>query len=297
MFLQSNEHPRAYGNFVRVLAKYVRDEKVISLEQAIRKLSGLPARNLSIKDRGLLRRIFRGRGDLRSPHGSGSFNLREAAPTREAESMRCGSTVQALHEAQPRGAERTLRPGPCLDRISGRRVSCRQQAVDLGPVTLFNQSNSKDSERLQDFEDDQGQGKRLPATHRSPHHDSSHSFSPSRCWLPRHHATIYTFEPQHAGRDFLESPGFANPTAQFNSVAGTLDFDQADPAARRSIVTIPLTLMSTGVADLNDDFKSPTSLTWPDFRPRHSRAPGWRGAAPDMLKVVSDLTCTVQFGP
>ena len=58
VFLQSNEHPRAYGNFVRVLAKYVRDEKVISLEQAIRQLSGLPAQNLSIKDRGLLRKGY-----------------------------------------------------------------------------------------------------------------------------------------------------------------------------------------------------------------------------------------------
>jgi N-acyl-D-amino-acid deacylase len=58
VFLQSNEHPRAYGNFVRVLAKYVRDEKVISLEQAIRKLSGLPAQNLSIKDRGMLRKGY-----------------------------------------------------------------------------------------------------------------------------------------------------------------------------------------------------------------------------------------------
>ena len=58
VFLQSNEHPRAYGNFVRVLAKYVREEKVISLEQAIRKLSGLPAQNLSIKDRGLLRKGY-----------------------------------------------------------------------------------------------------------------------------------------------------------------------------------------------------------------------------------------------
>ncbi len=55
VFLQSNEHPRAYGNFVRVLAKYVRDEKVISLQEAIRKLSALPAKNLSLKDRGMLR--------------------------------------------------------------------------------------------------------------------------------------------------------------------------------------------------------------------------------------------------
>ena len=58
VFLQSNEHPRAYGNFVRVLAKYVREEKVISTEQAIRKLSALPAQNLSIKDRGMLRKGY-----------------------------------------------------------------------------------------------------------------------------------------------------------------------------------------------------------------------------------------------
>jgi N-acyl-D-amino-acid deacylase len=58
VFLQSNEHPRAYGNFVRVLAKYVRDEKVITLQEAIRKLSALPAQNLSLKDRGMLRKGY-----------------------------------------------------------------------------------------------------------------------------------------------------------------------------------------------------------------------------------------------
>ncbi len=58
VFLQSAEHPRAYGNFARVLAKYVRDEKVISLQEAIRKLSALPAQNLSLKDRGLLRKGY-----------------------------------------------------------------------------------------------------------------------------------------------------------------------------------------------------------------------------------------------
>jgi N-acyl-D-amino-acid deacylase len=58
VFLLSAEHPRAYGNFVRVLAKYVRDEKVISLQEAIRKLSALPAQNLSLKDRGMLRKGY-----------------------------------------------------------------------------------------------------------------------------------------------------------------------------------------------------------------------------------------------
>jgi N-acyl-D-aspartate/D-glutamate deacylase len=55
MFLKSNPHPRAYGNVARLLGKYVRDEKIIPLEEAIRKLTSLPASNLKIKDRGLLK--------------------------------------------------------------------------------------------------------------------------------------------------------------------------------------------------------------------------------------------------
>ena len=55
VFLNSNPHPRAYGNFARVIGKYVRDEKVISLEEAIRKLTSLPATNLKIKKRGALK--------------------------------------------------------------------------------------------------------------------------------------------------------------------------------------------------------------------------------------------------
>ncbi len=48
-------HPRAYGNFVRVLGKYVRDEHTLTMADAIRKLTSLPAGNLKIKDRGLLK--------------------------------------------------------------------------------------------------------------------------------------------------------------------------------------------------------------------------------------------------
>ncbi len=55
VFLKSNAHPRAYGNFVRVLGKYSRDEKVLSLQQAIYKLAKLPATNLKIKKRGELK--------------------------------------------------------------------------------------------------------------------------------------------------------------------------------------------------------------------------------------------------
>ena len=49
VFLKSSCHPRAYGNFARLLGKYVREEKVISLEKAIYKLTALPAANLKIK--------------------------------------------------------------------------------------------------------------------------------------------------------------------------------------------------------------------------------------------------------
>jgi N-acyl-D-amino-acid deacylase len=54
-FLLSQPHPRTYGNFARLLGKYVRDEKVIPLEAAIHKLTGLPATNLGLADRGFLR--------------------------------------------------------------------------------------------------------------------------------------------------------------------------------------------------------------------------------------------------
>lgn len=53
--LESSTHPRDYGTFARVLGKYVREEKVITLPEAVRKLSGLPAANLGLRDRGTLR--------------------------------------------------------------------------------------------------------------------------------------------------------------------------------------------------------------------------------------------------
>ena len=53
-FTDGSTHPRAYGNFARLLGKYVREEGVIPLEEAIRKLTSLPTTNLSISDRGML---------------------------------------------------------------------------------------------------------------------------------------------------------------------------------------------------------------------------------------------------
>ena len=55
VFLESNPHPRAYGNFARLLGRYVRQENVIPLEEAIHKLTGMPAAHLGIRRRGELR--------------------------------------------------------------------------------------------------------------------------------------------------------------------------------------------------------------------------------------------------
>jgi N-acyl-D-amino-acid deacylase len=55
VFLESNPHPRAYGNFARFLGRYVRDEGLVPLEEAIRRLTALPAENLSLRRRGQLR--------------------------------------------------------------------------------------------------------------------------------------------------------------------------------------------------------------------------------------------------
>ena len=58
IFLKSSTHPRAYGNFARVLGKYVREEKAAALPDAIRRLTSLPATNLGLKDRGSLKQGY-----------------------------------------------------------------------------------------------------------------------------------------------------------------------------------------------------------------------------------------------
>jgi len=55
VFLKRHPHPRAYGSFTRVLGKYVRDEQLIPMEEAIRKLAALPSLNLKIDRRGQLK--------------------------------------------------------------------------------------------------------------------------------------------------------------------------------------------------------------------------------------------------
>jgi len=55
-----NPHPRAYGTFPRILGKYVREEKILSLEDAIQKMTSLPANNLGLKDRGMIKEDMAG---------------------------------------------------------------------------------------------------------------------------------------------------------------------------------------------------------------------------------------------
>ncbi len=55
LFLKTVPHPRAYGTFARVLGRYVRDEKLLSLELAVHKMTGLPAKNLGLDRRGFLK--------------------------------------------------------------------------------------------------------------------------------------------------------------------------------------------------------------------------------------------------
>jgi N-acyl-D-amino-acid deacylase len=53
-------HPRSYGTFARVLGRYVRELKVLSLEDAIRKMTSVPAQRIGLTDRGVLREGMKG---------------------------------------------------------------------------------------------------------------------------------------------------------------------------------------------------------------------------------------------
>ena len=108
-FTRSSAHPRAYGNFARVLGKYVRDEKALTLADAVHRLSGLPATNLELRDRGFLRPgmfadvvVFDPRDDRRQG------DVREAAPVRRGRSRR--ARQRHRRAAQRRTHECPARP-------------------------------------------------------------------------------------------------------------------------------------------------------------------------------------------
>jgi N-acyl-D-amino-acid deacylase len=54
VFVRTSTHPRAYGNFARLLGRYVRDEGIVPLAEAVRRITGLPAETLGLADRGLV---------------------------------------------------------------------------------------------------------------------------------------------------------------------------------------------------------------------------------------------------
>jgi|HubBroStandDraft_2_1064218.scaffolds.fasta_scaffold91092_2 polyisoprenoid-binding protein YceI len=105
------------------------------------------------------------------------------------------------------------------------------------------------------------------------------------------YAVTYTIEPEHTqGVVRWNHLGFANPTAQFNNVQGTLEFDQADPGRSSVMVTIPLTSMSTGVPGLNEDFQSSDFFDFAKFPAATFKSSKVeKGATPGTLKVVGDL--------
>lgn len=106
------------------------------------------------------------------------------------------------------------------------------------------------------------------------------------------YAVTYTFEPQHTqGVISWNHLGFANPTAQFNTVEGTLEFDPADPTHSSVAVSIPLASMSTGVPDLNDDFRSSDFFDFAKFPTATFKSRKIeKGGTPDTLKVAGDLS-------
>ena len=106
VFLNAHPHPRAYGNFARLLGRYVRDERLVPLQEAVRRLTSLPAANLGIRERGALRaglscrsRHLRSGDDRRPRHLRGAARL-------------CGRHAPRLRQRRPGAAPTASRPAP-----------------------------------------------------------------------------------------------------------------------------------------------------------------------------------------
>src|SRR5262249_32914379 len=79
-------------------------------------------------------------------------------------------------------------------------------------------------------------------------------------------ATTYILEARHTDGVIRWNPlGFANPSAQFSQVQGTLTFDPADPAKASVAAVVTLAKMNTGVPDLDDDFRSDAFFDYAKF--------------------------------
>jgi polyisoprenoid-binding protein YceI len=105
------------------------------------------------------------------------------------------------------------------------------------------------------------------------------------------HATTYTLEPDYTQGVFRWNHlGFSSPAAQFSQVRGTLEFDQADPTKAIVKATIPLSTLNTGVAALDDDFKSDFFFNVAKFpTATFTSTKVEKGSMPDHLRVTGDL--------
>ena len=100
-------HPRSFGNFPRVMRVSTRKNKVLTLPEAIRKMTAWPATRMRLASRGLIRRrLLGGRGDLRLRQDPGPGHLRIADSGRRRESIMCWSTARSL---RPRETHRSGR--------------------------------------------------------------------------------------------------------------------------------------------------------------------------------------------
>ncbi len=134
VFLLSSTHPRAYGNFARIFAKYVREEHVLTVEEAVRKLTSCrPTCCRSTRSRPLARRRIRRRRDIRSENLSGSLDLCEASAVRNRR-HRCVRQRQAGVEGwgADGGGDRSRDSRTRLDGCTGgRRVPGVEQGMEL----------------------------------------------------------------------------------------------------------------------------------------------------------------------
>lgn len=104
------------------------------------------------------------------------------------------------------------------------------------------------------------------------------------------YATTYTLEPDYTQGVFRWNHlGFSSPAAQFAQGAGTLDFDQADPTKSSVSVSIPLGSLYTGVAALDDDFRSTDFFDTARFPTATFKSTKVEKLAADQLRVTGDL--------
>lgn len=105
------------------------------------------------------------------------------------------------------------------------------------------------------------------------------------------YATTYTLEPDYTQGVFRWNHlGFSSPAAQFAQGVGTLEFDQADPTKSSVSVSIPLGSLYTGVAALDDDFRSTDFFDTARFPTATFKSTKVEKLAADQLRVSGDLS-------